>query len=165
MTVEITRLELAPSEPRREVTRTKEADAACRMLVIALLERHDRAGGASVGNPGHRSSAPSRTADVSRRHQPHLMPIVTHDATKMVHQQASVATTQGAMPEANLVTLSRCPRRCMTTCHQPHCSCSSPSRSRKPRPSSERSFPSGCPRQPTLLVGAGHPIKLCHTGR
>ena len=43
MTVTITRLELTPSDLRREAARTKEADAARRMLAIALLlEGHGR---------------------------------------------------------------------------------------------------------------------------
>ena len=37
MTVTITRLELTPSDLRREAARTKEADAARRMSAIALL--------------------------------------------------------------------------------------------------------------------------------
>ena len=43
MTVKITRLELTPSDLRREAARTKDADAARRMLAIALLlEGHGR---------------------------------------------------------------------------------------------------------------------------
>ena len=43
MTVKIARLELTPSDLRREAARTKEADAARRMLAIALLlEGHGR---------------------------------------------------------------------------------------------------------------------------
>jgi transposase len=43
MTVKITRLELTASDLRREAARTKEADAARRMLAIALLlEGHGR---------------------------------------------------------------------------------------------------------------------------
>ena len=37
MTVKITRLELTPLDLRREAARTKETDAARRMLAIALL--------------------------------------------------------------------------------------------------------------------------------
>ncbi len=37
MTVQITRLELTPVELRREAARTKDADAARRMLAMALL--------------------------------------------------------------------------------------------------------------------------------
>jgi hypothetical protein len=43
MTVKITRLELTASDLRREAGRTKDADAARRMLAIALLlEGHGR---------------------------------------------------------------------------------------------------------------------------
>jgi Winged helix-turn helix len=43
MTVKIARLELTPSDLRREAARTKDADAARRMLAIALLlEGHGR---------------------------------------------------------------------------------------------------------------------------
>jgi transposase len=43
MTVQITRLELTPVELRREAARTKDADAARRMLAIALLlDGHSR---------------------------------------------------------------------------------------------------------------------------
>ena len=51
MTVKITRPELTASDMRREAGRTKDADAARRMLAIALLLEglQSRAGGASVG--------------------------------------------------------------------------------------------------------------------